>query len=166
MIKNKTVRILAIAPTSRGFGYAVMEGSNRLLAHGNKTILRNRNPRALVWVNKFIHLYRPGILLLPDVNAADTHRAKRIKTLHQQIGALVRRHQLKLKLITATSVRERLAGNAKGTKQAMAEALAARFPEELKSRLPPKRRPWMSEDPRMDMFDAVGLAAVFWTRGN
>ena len=38
----------------------------------------------------------------------------------------------------------------------------ARFPAELQARWPPKRRPWMSEDPRMDLFDAVGLARVFW----
>jgi len=31
-------------------------------------------------------------------------------------------------------------------------------------RLPPKRRPWMSEDPRMDIFDAVSLAVAFWER--
>jgi len=47
-----------------------------------------------------------------------------------------------------------------GTKHALAEILAARFPEELGCRLPPKRRPWMSEDYRMDIFDAVALALV------
>jgi hypothetical protein len=156
-------RILAIAPTSRGFGYAVMEGPNLLRAFGNKTILRNKNSRTLFWAARFIRLYQPGILLLPDVNAADTHRAGRIKVLHRQIGTLARKHKLKLKLVTITKVRERLTGNRKGTKQAMAEALAACFPDELQSRLPPKRRPWMSEDPRMDIFDAVGLAAAFWS---
>ena len=49
--------------------------------------------------------------------------------------------------------------------QALAEMLAGKFPEELASRLPPKRRPWMSEDPRMDIFDAVGLAVAFWPPG-
>jgi len=100
--------------------------------------------------------------MLPDVNASDTHRAVRIKTLHQQIGALARQHQLKLKLVKATKMRGRLLGDPKGTKQAMANTLAEMFPKELKSRLPPKRRPWMSEDPRMDIFDAVGLVVMFW----
>ena len=164
MIKNKTVRILAIAPTSRGFGYAIMEEPSWLMAHGNKAILKNKNAGALKWVDKFIRFYQPSILMLPDVNASDTHRAARIKTLHQQIGALARKHQLKLKLINATKMRERLLGDPKGTKQAMAKTLAEMFPEELKSRLPPKRRAWMSEDPRMDIFDAVGLATAFWPK--
>jgi hypothetical protein len=35
------------------------------------------------------------------------------------------------------------------------------FPDELSTRLPPKRKPWKSEDSRMDIFDAVALAVVF-----
>ena len=96
------------------------------------------------------------------MNAKDTRRAARIKTLHRKIVALGKEHDLKVRLISVTRVREQLLGDKKGTKQASAEALAAKFPVELASRLPPKRRPWMSEDPRMDIFDAVGLAAVFW----
>jgi hypothetical protein len=162
MIKNKSVRILAIAPLSRGFGYAVMESPEKLLAAGNKAILKNKNVRSITLAEKFIRFYQPGALVLPDVNAADTHRAKRIKLLHRELGALARKHKLQLKLISATSQRKRLLGDAKGTKQAMAEKLAEKFPVELASRLPPKRRPWMSEDPRMDIFDAVGLAVMFW----
>jgi hypothetical protein len=164
MIKNKNVRILAVAPLSRGFGYAVMEGPDRLVAHGNKVIIRDKNVRALAWVEKFIRFYQPDVLVLPDVNAPDTRRAPRIKTLHRKIVALAKQHQLKVRLISVTQVRAQLLGSVKGTKQALAEALAARFPVELASRLPPKRRPWMSEDPRMDIFDAVGLTAVFWPK--
>ena len=162
MTRNKSVRVLAIAPLTRGLGYAVMEGPDKLVAHGNKAILRDKNSRALKWVEKFIRLYQPAVLVLPDVNAKDTRRAERIKLLHKKIGALAREHELKVRLISVTRVREQLLGDRQGTKQACAEALAARFPVELASRLPPKRRPWMSEDPRMDIFDAVGLAAVFW----
>lgn len=47
-----------------------------------------------------------------------------------------------------------------GTKHALAEILAKQFSEELASRLPPKRKAWMSEDYRMDIFDAVALVLV------
>ncbi|MEI6076398.1 MAG: hypothetical protein WCS94_12525 [Verrucomicrobiota bacterium] len=52
-------------------------------------------------------------------------------------------------------------GNEKGTKQELAELLARRFPDELASRLPPKRKVWMNPDDRMDIFDAVALAVAF-----
>jgi len=165
MIKNKTVRILAIAPLSRGLGYAVMEGPDKLVACGNKAILRDKNAGALAWVNRFIQFYQPDVLVLPDVAAADTRRSDRIKTLHRKIAAWADKKQLKLRLISVTRVRTQLLGEAKGTKFAVAKTLAEKFPVELASRLPPKRRPWMSEDPRMDIFDAVGLAAAFWPPG-
>ena len=162
MIKNKTVRILAIAPLSRGLGYAVMEGPDKLVVSGNKAILRNKNAGALAWVDKFIRFYQPGVLVLPDVTAADTRRAARIKTLHRKIVAWAGKQRLKVRLISVTQVRTQLLGTVKGTKFAVAQTLTGRFPTELGTRLPPKRRPWMSEDPRMDIFDAVGLAVVFW----
>ena len=164
MIQNKTVRILAIAPLSRGLGYAVMEGADRLVACGNKAVLREKNAGSLAWAKKFIQFYKPDVLVLPDVNAKDTRRAARIKTLHRKITALAGKHRLKVRLISVTQARAQLLGGAKGTKFALAEALAAKFPVELALRLPPKRRAWMSEDPRMDIFDAVGLAAVFGTK--
>jgi hypothetical protein len=165
MIKNKSVRILAIAPLSRGLGYAVIEGPDKLVACGNKAILRDKNAGSLIWVENFIQFYQPNVLVLPNVNAEDTRRAPRIKTLHRKIIALANKHQLKVRLISVTQVRAQLLGDTKGTKQAVAEALAAKFPVELGTRLPPKRRPWMSEDPRMDIFDAVALAVVFYTKG-
>jgi hypothetical protein len=164
MIQNKHVRILAIAPLSRGLGYAVMEGPAKLVACGNKAILRDKNARALAWVNRFIKFYQPDVLVLPDVTAADTRRAARIKTLHRKIIAWAAKQQLKVRLVSVTQMRTQLLGTTKGTKFAMAQTLAGKFPVELETRLPPKRRPWMSEDPRMDIFDAVGLAAAFWPK--
>ena len=162
MIQSKHIRILAIAPLSRGLGYAVMEGPDRLVACGNKAILRDKNAGSLAWSNRFIKFYQPEVLVLPDVNAADTRRAPRIKTLHRKIVAWAGKQQLKVRLITVSQVQGKLLGDAKGTKFAVAQILAEKFPAELGMRLPPKRRPWMSEDPRMDIFDAVGLAVAFW----
>jgi hypothetical protein len=164
MIKSKTVRILAIAPLSRGLGYAVMEGPDILVACGNKAILRDKNPRALAWVNRFIQFYQPDVLVLPNVTATDTRRATRIKALHRKIVAWAGKQKLQVRLVSVSQVRTQLLGAAKGTKFAVAQTLAEKFPTELGTRLPPKRRPWMSEDPRMDIFDAVGLAVAFWPR--
>jgi hypothetical protein len=164
MIQNKSIRILAIAPLSRGLGYAVMEGSDKIVACGNKAILRDKNAKALAWVNRFIQFYQPDVLVLPNVTAADTRRATRIKTLHRTIVAWAGKQPLKVRLISVTQVRMQLVGETKATKFALAQTLAGKFPAELGTRLPPKRRPWMSEDPRMDIFDAAGLAVAFWPK--
>jgi hypothetical protein len=164
MIQNKSIRILAIAPLSRGLGYAVMEGPDKIVACGNKAVLRDKNAKALAWVNRFIQFYQPDVLVLPNVTAADTRRATRIKTLHRKIVAWTGKQPLKVRLVSVTQVRMQLVGESKATKFAVARTLAEKFPTELGTRLPPKRRPWMSEDPRMDIFDAVGLAVAFWPK--
>ena len=45
-------------------------------------------------------------------------------------------------------------------KDQMARFIAPRFPE-LADYLPPERKPWMSEDPRMAIFDAAALGLYF-----
>src|ERR1035437_7244192 len=103
-----------------------MEGPDKLVACGNKTILRDKNAKALVWVNRFIKFYQRDVLVLPDVTAADTRRAARIKTLHRKIVAWAGKQQLKLRLVSVTQVRTQLLGAAKGTKFAVAETLAGK----------------------------------------
>ena len=47
------------------------------------------------------------------------------------------------------------------TKYQRAKLAVAQFPE-LAPRLPPLRKPWMSEDPRMSIFEAAALLMVYW----
>lgn len=47
----------------------------------------------------------------------------------------------------------------------MAVRVGNLFPEELADWVPPKRKLWKSQLSRMDIFDAVGLAVVFWKKG-
>ncbi len=106
--------------------------------------------------------FLPSVLVLQDVNAAGCHRAPRIKALHRQIIELAAKRKCKVIAFFWKNLRIALLGDVKGTKHEMAEFLAQKYPVELAAKLPPKRRPWENEDGRMDMFDAVGLAVVFW----
>jgi hypothetical protein len=49
------------------------------------------------------------------------------------------------------------------TKHQIAVVIAGKFPE-LAPRLPPVRKPWMTEDARMAIFDAVALALAHYGR--
>ncbi len=46
-------------------------------------------------------------------------------------------------------------------KQSLAEAIARHMPA-FERYLPPPRKPWMSEDSRMNLFDAAALALAFF----
>jgi hypothetical protein len=157
---SKKVRILAIAPTARGFGYCVMEDET-ILECGYKGARKNKNAKSVAKIAKLMNQFLPSGLVLQDLDAIGCRRAPRIKLLHQQVVALAEQHKCKIALLSGKQIRRSLLDNEMGTKHAIAETLARRFPNELAGKLPPKRRPWENEDGRMDMFDAVGLAAVF-----
>jgi hypothetical protein len=104
-------------------------------------------------------------IVLQDVEAKGSRRASRIKTLNRKIKGMAEKRKITVKLVSGNRLRSLLLGNPKGTKQEMAEKIAMQFPDELASRLPPKRKLWKSEDGRMDIFDAVVLAAAFQVIG-
>jgi Holliday junction resolvasome RuvABC endonuclease subunit len=159
-INPKHYRILAIAPSTRGFGFAVLEGQDVLVDWGVKTMQGNKNIQSLKKVEDLIVHYQPGVLVLEDASTKGSRRSSRIRKLGQQIIKLVAGRKLSVKLFSREQVRRVFFADGQGTKHAVAEILAKRFPEELGTRLPPKRRPWMSEDYRMDIFDAVALALM------
>jgi hypothetical protein len=161
MHPSKHIRILAIAPTSRGIGYAVLE--NTLVDWGVKSVKAgDKNAHSIQKVEEMIALYHPVVLVLQDLCANDARRSPRMQELGQQIVSMAMARKLKVKLVTRAQVREGFFSDGGGTKQELAEILAERFSEELGNRLPPKRKPWTSEDYRMGIFDALalGLAAT------
>jgi hypothetical protein len=162
---SKQVRILAIAPTARGFGYCVME-DGAILECGYKGAKKNKNAKSVSKIEKLMNHFLPSCMVLQDLDAIGCRRAPRIKALHRQVAGLAGQHKCRVTLFSGKKLRRSLLDNEKGTKHEMADKLAKQFPIELAGKLPPKRRPWENEDGRMDMFDAVGLAVVFWTIKN
>jgi hypothetical protein len=158
---SKDFRILAIALSTGGFGFVVMEGQRMIIEFGRRVADGDKNVQSLAKLQKLLSFYRPDVLVLQDAEAKGSRRYPRIKTLNRQIKAMAEKHKIKVKLISGKQLRDLLLGNPRGTKQEMAEMLAAQFPDELAPRLPTKRKPWESEDSRMDIFDAVALAVVF-----
>jgi hypothetical protein len=79
----------------------------------------------------------------------------------EKIVIMARDERIRVKRYSRKQVNMAFLSDERGAKHALAECLAARFPKELSTRLPPKRKLGDSEDPRMDMFDAVALAEHF-----
>lgn len=159
-IQPKHFRILAIAPSTRGFGFAVLEGQETLVDWGVKTVQWDKNVQSLAKVEELLVLYQPGVLVLEDASAKNSRRSTRIRKLCQQIIKLAVARKVSVKVFSRDRVMKIFITDGQGTKHSLAEIIAKRFPEELGSRLPPKRKPWMSEDSRMNIFDAVALALL------
>jgi len=157
--------ILAIALSTRGFGFVVLEGQEMFINWGVKTFKReNKNAQSLAQVKKLIAQYQPGTLILEDASSKGSRRASRIRMLTRQISKMAAPLKVSVKLFSREQVMKTFFTDGKGTKHRLAEIMASRFPEQLGLQLPPKRKPWQSEDSRMSIFGAVALAMVFQTK--
>lgn len=154
-------RVLAITPSTRGFGFVVMEGPETLVDWGVKSVKDDKNARSLAKVDELIAHYQPGVMVLHGDSTKHFQRSARITELRQQIVALCSKRNVIVELFSREQVGRFFFTDGQGTKHALAEILSKRFPEELGFRLPPRRRPWMSEDYRMDIFVAVSLGLTF-----
>jgi hypothetical protein len=79
----------------------------------------------------------------------------------KRIVALAKKRAVRVIVLSRKQVRGIFFAEGMGSKDALAEILAGRFPEELGARSLRKRRTSMSEDHRMAMFEAVALALAF-----
>ena len=151
--------VLAVFPSTRGFGYAVMEGPNSLVDWGVKAVRSHqKNLGSLKRVRELVTFYRPDVVVLEDYDGHGSRRAKRIRVLINLVAAHATEERIPIASYSRSEVR---ACFGLTTKRGIAEALVREFPE-LEPRLPPVRRIWMSEDVRMSIFDAAALAMTFF----
>jgi hypothetical protein len=157
--RNGTQLVCAIHPSTRGFGYVVLEGPHSLVDWGVKAVRSHqRNLASLTRVRELLAFYQPDVLVLENYQGRGSHRAKRVRTLINLIAA----HAAEKRITTAAYSRSDLRTSfGVKTKREIAEAIAREFPE-LEPRLPPVRKIWMSEDVRMNIFDAAALALTFF----
>jgi hypothetical protein len=161
-LRSKYGRVLGIAPSSYGCGFAVMEGENKLVDWGVKTVKGGaKNARCLSNVVNLVAHYRPTVIAIEDTRPKGSRRSARIRALIEKIVIMAKDEKIKVERYSRKQVNLGCLADEHGTKHALAEYLAGRFPDELRSRLPPKRRLWASDDCRMDIFDAVALAEHF-----
>ena len=157
----KHIRVLGIAASWQGIGFAVMESENTLVDWGSKRAKGDKNARCLSHVGNLITHYEPSVIALETTRLEGSQRRLRVQALIQEIVSMAEDEKIKVKRFSRKQLSAGFLSNDKGTKYDVALHLAARFPEELGFRLPPKRKFTMNEDCRMDMFDAVALSQHF-----
>lgn len=160
---TKDVRVLAIDPSTRGFGFAILEGPDQLIDWGVKETKTDKKRRTLQLVEDLIDRYQPSVLAVEDYAGKGSRRCHRVGELINEISKLASKRKLKVKRCSRAKVKQGFSESGASNKHEIAVAIAKRFPE-LAPRLPRFRKPWMSEDYRMSIFDAVGFAVAYMSR--
>jgi hypothetical protein len=153
--------VFAIYPQSRGFAFVLFEG--RLVpvdwgvfeARG-----ANKNARCLMRIASLLALHTPDVLVLQDTSERGTHRVHRIQELNRRTAELAEERGALVRSYSRAQVVEYFSQKGATTKQKIAETIAKHIPA-FDLYVPPARRPWMSENARMGIFDATALAWMF-----
>jgi hypothetical protein len=149
---------LGVVASARGIGFAVMEEKSVLVDWGVKTVKGDKNSRSLSNVANLIDHYKPDVIVLENTRLKGSQRRQRVRALNKEMAALAESEGIKVMQFSRKQLNLGLHTQGPGTKHALAEHIAARFPDELGFRLPQKRRAYTNEDGRMDIFHAVALA--------
>lgn len=154
--------MIGVAPSSRGFGFAVMREGNVLVDWGVKSVSSgDKNERCLARLAELIEDYRPAAIAMEDCLKA-SRRARRIQDLIVQFADMAKGEGIAVCWCSKREINICTLKNEDGTKHQIAESLAASYTDQLGFRLPRKRRLWMSEPYQMDIFSAVALAQCYW----
>jgi len=154
-------RVLAIDPTTRGFGFAVLEGSENLIDWGVKEARDNKNSRCIQLIKELMDQYQPDAIVLENHRGKGSRRCTRIQKLLERILKLVTDKKITSNSFSKSQVKNAFFNVGVPTKLYIALAIGKKFPE-LAVRVPPYRKPWMSEDYRMSIFDAMALALTYF----
>lgn len=122
-----------------------------------RIILAKKSAKSLANVEWLIARYKPDVLVLEDVSAKGSRRCPRIRKPFPQIVKLAATHKMKGKSFSREQVMQTFIYDGPGTKHALAEIVAGKFPEQMGSKLPPKRKPWMTENDQTGIFEAWHL---------
>jgi len=159
---TKTLRVLAIDPSTEVFGFAVLEGQEQLIDFGLKKLRqgRDKNTECLRRISAMIDRYQPDIVVVEDYQAKGCRRRLRIRVLLRDIVLLTSEAKIKPRKVSRLSVQKIFAQSGALTGHQIATEIAKQFAE-LLPYAPGVRKPWLSEDKRMSIFDAVAFALVF-----
>ena len=155
----KVRRVLAIDPTSSGFGFAVLEGPESLVDWGGRSAINAQS--AVGKVIGMLRQYRVDVLVVEDCGDARSRRGQRVRHLIQSMIVAARATSVECARVRITGVRRLFGGDVPTNKDTIARVIADHFGE-LAPRLPPKRKVWMTEPTRMAIFDAVAFGLTYY----
>lgn len=155
---SKKQRILAIDPGIRNIGFAVLEG-RRLCHYGVKTISRSASIRKTLRlgrdiIHNLITDFSPRILAVEQTYFPHDRNGSTLNRFAREIERIGRNHHLRVRCLSANTVRKRVCGFGRAGKRDVATILAIDYPELRPYRRSDRR--W-KERHHFNMFDAIAL---------
>src|ERR1700739_4663181 len=150
--------VLAIHPTSRGFGWALFENPMLPVDSGLASVKAKRRARSLARFERLLDRYEAKVVVFEQFEERPARRYERIQALCHQMIRLASERGIRTPIYTRDTVRECFEHSGTKTRHGIALSIADQI-EIFRHRLPRERKRWgESEDVRQSLFDAVALA--------
>jgi hypothetical protein len=151
--------ILSIYSNRHGFGFVVFEGHLAPVDWGIAWVRgRRKNRECVRRISALLGRHNPAALVIRQISE---RMPRRIRDLNEGIAALAETQGISVFAYSRMQVRECFGYLGAPTKQYIAEVIAKHIPA-FERHLPPARRAWDAEDPRMGLFDAAAVALTFF----
>src|SRR5262245_1336760 len=99
-------RVIAIDPSTRGFGFAVLEGPNRLIDWGVKETKTDKKNRSLKLIGDLIEQYQPSVVVVEDYAVKGSRRCGRVRELINDISQLAVKRKVKVRSFSRAKVKQ------------------------------------------------------------
>ena len=153
--------VLAVQPYTRGFAFTLFEAPHSPVDWGLKVIRDgDQNALSIAALEKLIKVWRPDILLLMEASKKASSPSDRVLELRALIEKIAITLGLPVQRYSRDDIRKTFARGAL-SRYHMAQELSGDIPA-LSEQLPPPRKVWNPEDPRMHIFDAAGLTRAYF----
>jgi|SRR5580698_6957039 hypothetical protein len=149
--------VLAIHPTSRGFGWALFEAPDALLDWGLVHSAYRKRGDLVTRLRRILSHYQPSVLVLEEYADDASERTGRIQALNLAFEQVAAEHGVSMAVYDRELVASVLGVPSRASRYDVACAVANRI-EDLSHRMPPKRKFGNSEDARQSLFAAAALS--------
>lgn len=154
--------ILSVYPSAKGIAFVVFEGPDNPIDWGVKEIKgKSKNRKTVEAVERIIERYQPEVLVIEDTSIKGSRRTARVRRLYRSLAHLAKATVIEVRAYPQSMVRKTFAHVGASTKYEVALAIARMIPA-FKARVPRVRKPWMSQDSRQSLFDAVALGMTYY----
>ena len=154
--------VLAVYPTTRGIGFVVMKSPLAPIDWGTRDARGDqKNARCLEKVSALIEAHQPDVIILEDPTAPGSSRPERIRRLCRSIATMADGQAIDIHVYPRSRVKAFFEKFGVRTRHEVAVVIAKQVTA-LERFLPPRRKYWEIENPRMSIFNAAALAMAYF----
>lgn len=161
MIFPRKGHVLAVHPTSKGFGWVIFKSPLAPADWGMVSAKTGRNTRLMTRLERLLDRYEPSVLVLEEFERETSKRRERIRLLCRAMVHLASSRGMDTPIYSRAAVNTCFASVGAMTRYEIALTIAQHI-EVFRKRLPPNPKIWIGEDARHGLFDAAALALTYF----